>query len=312
MDVSQLRTLIHVAELGSLSRAADRLGIAQPALSRQVKLLEEELGARLFDRHGRGMVPTEAGLRVLDHAARIMAELDAIRGAANPDGASLRGIVTIGTTPTVATLLPVPLALRVRERHPQLGLRFASAFSGHLIDWVQRGEVDLAVSYDPQPLRSLRIEKLMVEELVLVGPPDWGLALDAPVPFRRLGERPLVLPSAGHGLRRVIDDCARTAGIALEAGIEANSFETMIDLVRGGFGATVLPLGPVRREIEAGRLGAAPLVAPTPTRTLVVAQAADRPTTPAARFVAATLVEVVAEIVGAGGAGWLVPPPPKP
>lgn len=297
MDVSQLRTLIHVAELGSLSRAADRLGIAQPALSRQMRLLEDELGARLFDRHGRGMVPTEAGLRVLDHASRIMAEMDAIRSAANPDGASLRGMVTIGTTPTVATIVPVPLAERVRERHPELGLRFASAFSGHLLDWVQRGEADLVVSYDPQPLRSLRIEPLMVEELVLVGPPGWGLALDKPVPFRRLAERPLVLPSAGHGLRTLIDDCARTAGIALEAGIEANSFETMVDLVAGGFGATVLPLGPVRRAVETGRLGAAPLVDPVPTRTLVLVQAADRPTTPAARFVAATLAEVVINLV---------------
>src|SRR5690242_15274567 len=82
MDVVQLKTLIHVAELGSLSKAADRLNIAQPALSRQIRLLEDELGVFLFDRPGRGMVITEVGREVLDHATRVMAELEAIRHSA--------------------------------------------------------------------------------------------------------------------------------------------------------------------------------------------------------------------------------------
>lgn len=300
MDVSQLRTVIHVAELGSLSRAADRLGIAQPALSRQVRLLEEELGARLFERHGRGMVPTEAGRRVLEHASRIMAELDAIRSAVSPEGAPLRGIVTIGTTPTVAAIMTVPLARRIRERHPLLVLRFASAFSGHLLDWVQRGEIDLAVSYDPQPLRSLRIDPIMVEDLMLVGPAGSGLRLDRPVPFRALGAQPLVLPSARHGLRRIIDSCAREAEIALDAGIEADSFETMIGLVRDGFGATVLPLGPIHGEVADGRLCAAPLIDPTPSRRLVIAQSADRPVSPAARAVATAVAAIATDLAEKG------------
>ncbi|HZW46452.1 MAG TPA: LysR family transcriptional regulator, partial [Microvirga sp.] len=82
MDIAQLRTLIHVAELGSLSKAAGRLHIAQPALSRQIRLLEEELGIRLFDRHGRGMVLTERGRDVLRHAIRVLAELEELRASA--------------------------------------------------------------------------------------------------------------------------------------------------------------------------------------------------------------------------------------
>lgn len=300
MDITQLRTVIHVAELGSLSRAADRLGIAQPALSRQVALLEQELGARLFERHGRGMVPTAAGQQVVEHAGRVLAELDALRSAVAGPEASLRGVVTIGATPTVSAIITVPLARRLRERHPDLTLRFASAFSGHLLDWVQRGEIDLAVSYDPQPGRSLRIEPVMIEDLLLVGPSGAGLSLATSVPFRRLVEHPLILPSQRHGLRTLIDACARKADIALDASIEADSLEAMIDLVRGGFGVTVLPLAPIHAEVEAGRLEAAPIVEPVPTRRLVIARAADRAATPAMRFVAQTIVEIAADLAARG------------
>ncbi len=119
MDVAQLKTLIHVAELGSLSKAADRLRIAQPALSRQIRLLEKELGAVLFERHGRGMVITEIGREVLNHATRVMTELDAIRNVTSEESASFKGLVSIGTTPTVAEIVTVPLVKKIKEVHPQ-------------------------------------------------------------------------------------------------------------------------------------------------------------------------------------------------
>src|SRR5215203_1405774 len=109
MDFGQLKTLIHVAELGSISKAADRLNIAQPALSRQIQLLEKELGVPLFERHGRGMVITETGRDVLEHAARIMTEIEAIRSSVSGTMSSYRGVVTVGTTPTVASIVTVPL-----------------------------------------------------------------------------------------------------------------------------------------------------------------------------------------------------------
>ena len=109
MDISQLRTLIHVAELGSLSKASDRLHIAQPALSRQIRLLEQELGVRLFDRHGRGMIATDQGRDVLRHALRIMAELEEIRAVVSDENAPLRGHVSIGMPPTASDILSAPL-----------------------------------------------------------------------------------------------------------------------------------------------------------------------------------------------------------
>ena len=296
MDFGQLKTLIHVAELGSISKAADRLNIAQPALSRQIQLLEKELGVPLFERHGRGMVITETGRDVLEHAARIMTEIEAIRSSVSATMSSYRGVVTVGTTPTVASIVTVPLVKRIREHHPQLGIRFASAFSGHLLDWVQRGELDVAVSYNPQPLKSLRIVPVMVEDLMFVTAGS-HLHPERQVPFALIAAQPLVLPSPRHGLRVILDACAQRAGVTLSASVEADALEAMIDLVRGGFGATVLPLAPIYALVESGVLCAAPIVDPAPTRQLVLAFAADRAVTPAARFVAQSFVEIAADLV---------------
>ncbi|NBA97448.1 LysR family transcriptional regulator [Pseudomonas sp. R5(2019)] len=297
MDVVQLNTLIHVAELGSLSKASDRLHIAQPALSRQIRQLEKELGAYLFDRHGRGMVITDAGREVLAHATRIMEEMESIRSSVVGGRASFRGTVQIGTTPTVAEIVTVPLVTRIREAHPNLSVRFSSAYSGYLLDWVQRGELELAISYDPQPLHTLRIVPVMMENLLLVGPPAAGLSLDMPVAFKSLAEQELVVPSARHNLRMILDNCAREVGIKLKTPVEADSFGAMIDLVRNGFGLTVLPLASIYSQLENGTLCAAPLVDPVPMRKLVQVFAANRRVSPAAKFVADAFIEIAADLV---------------
>lgn len=300
MDVAQLKTLIHVAELGSLSKASDRLHIAQPALSRQIRLLEKELGTYLFERHGRGMLITDSGREVLAHAARIMEELESIRSSVAGGRASFRGSVVIGTTPTVAEIVTVPLMRKIKDAHPDLAVRFSSAFSGYLLDWVQRGELELAISYDPQPLHTLRILPVMMENLLLVGPASSGLRLDQPVPFDSLRAQALVLPSGRHGLRVIMDDCAEKAGVSLTTSVEADSFAALIDLVRHGFGFTALPLASIYSQIEAGVLSAAPLVDPVPMRKLVRVYPADRRMSPAAKFVGDAFVEIAADLVGRG------------
>lgn len=300
MDVHQLKTLIHVAELGSLSKAADRLNIAQPALSRQIRMLEEEIGQPLFERHGRGMLITEIGRDVLAHATRVMAELDQIRAVASEGRQSFRGTVAIGMTSTIAEIATVSLAARIRVEHPNLQMRFASAFSGHVIDWLQRGEVDIGLTYDPQPMRSLRVRPLLTESLLLVGSADEGLSRDEALGFARLEGRPLVLPSPRHGLRAIVEDCARRADVTLSASVEADTYGGMIALVRAGFGPTILPLAPIFAQVERGELTAAPLVDPTPTRRVVIAYPADRPVSPAARFVGDAFAEMAADLVGRG------------
>jgi LysR family transcriptional regulator, nitrogen assimilation regulatory protein len=300
MDVGQLRTLVHVAELGSLSKASDRLHIAQPALSRQIRLLEEELGARLFDRHGRGMVITDIGREVLAHALRVLGEMEQIRASVADLNASLQGTVAIGMPPTVAEIITAPLARLFRDKHPQVVPRFVPAFTGYLLDWLQRGEVDVAVLYDPQPSRTLKIKPLLLENLFLIGPAEADLVQIRAVPFQKLAGEKMLLPSARHGLRAIVDRCAEEAGISFCVALEADSLSTLKDLVKTGFGLTILPLAPIHEDIAAGRLKAAPLVDPTPTRRLILAYPGDRPISRLTRFAGESIGTVVGDLVSSG------------
>jgi len=296
MEISQLRTLIHVAELGSLSKAADRLHIAQPALSRQVRLLEKELGVRLFVRHGRGMVLSEQGEHVLQHALRVMTELEEIRAAVSDD-APLRGHVAIGMPPTVSDILAEPLVSAFRETHPEATLRIVSAYSGYLLDWMHRGEIDAAILYDPRSTRTLRVQPLLEEVMFLIGPPDSGLSLDVPVQFAALGELRLLLPSASHGLRAIVDRCAAEQGVRLDIPVEADSYSTLKTLVRRGHGFTILPKAPIHGDIAMGHIRAAPLLDPAPMRRLVMSYPNDRPVTRLARFAGQVIATKVAQMV---------------
>ncbi|ADV15210.1 LysR family transcriptional regulator [Mesorhizobium ciceri] len=298
MELSQLRTLIHVAELGSLSKAADRLHIAQPALSRQVRMLEEELGFALFLRHGRGMVLSEQGKEVLKHAMRVMAEIDEIRATATPADAPLTGEVAIGLPPTVADIISLPLAAAFGKAHPNAKLRLVSAYTGYLLDWVHRGEVDVAVLYDPRMARSLRSRPLLLENLFLIGPPDAGFSTVRAVSFTSLAGKRLLLPSIKHGLRIIVERCATDAGITLDVGIEADSYSALKDLVRNGHGWTILPLAPIHADVVAGQLTAAPLIDPVPVRRLILAYPADRPASRLARFAGQAIEDIAKDLVG--------------
>ncbi|QEL22217.1 LysR family transcriptional regulator [Bosea sp. F3-2] len=300
MDISQLRTLIHVAELGSLSKAADRLHIAQPALSRQIRLLEDELGARLFDRHGRGMTVTEQGQDVLRHALRIMAELEEIRAVVADENAPLRGHVSIGMPPTTSDILSEPLVAAFREAHPEATLRIVSAYSGYLLDWLHRGELDATILYDPKSARTLRIQPLLEETLFLIGPPGAGLSPNRSVDFAQLEHERLLLPSRGHGLRSIVERCAEECGIFLNIKVEADNYSTLKGLVRSGHGVTVLPLAPIHEELQEGRLCAAPLVNPVPMRRLIMSYPTDRPTPRLARFAGQAIAKTIQALVAQG------------
>lgn len=300
MEISQIKTLIHVAELGSLSRASDRLGVAQPALSRQIRMLEDELNAPLFVRHGRGMELTEIGRELLAPAGQILTKLDEMRRLAQQGRTSLMGRVRIGMTPTVAEIMAVPLANRLKETHPRLSLCITSAYSGHLIEWLKRDEIDCCVSYDPDATGWLRTKPILLETLMLVGGPKANLALDQALPFSDLANRPLILPSPMHGLRRIVDDCAKQAGIRLTPEIEVDAFAAMIDLVRAELGLTILPLAPIYRKVRTGELCVSPIVNPTPRRRVIMTYATDRPISGATRHVGNEFSAIAALLVEQG------------
>lgn len=289
--------MICVSELGSLSKASERIRIAQPALSRQIRMLEEELGTRLFDRHGRGMILTEAGENVLRHAMAVMAGIERIKNVTSDEDAPLSGHVSIGMPMTVSDILCQPLVEAFSNTHPEATLRVVGAYSGNLMDWMRRGEIDASIIYDPRSAQTMNVRALLDEQLLLVGPLGSGLSLDVSVDFASLEGRRMILPSPGHGLRMVLDRCASDRGFALHVPIEAESYSTLKDLVQGGYGLAIFPKAPIHRDLADGTLCAAPLINPTPVRRLVFACPADRPVSRLVRFAEKTIVTTIRRLV---------------
>lgn len=300
MDLRQLHTFMQVAELGSLSKASDRLRIAQPALSRQVRQLEEELKVPLFTRHGRGMVLTHAGELLRGRAGGILRQIEATRTELTQDAGAVRGHVVFGMPPTVGDVLATELIERFLALHPEVTLRVVTAYSGYLLEWLHGGDVDIAVLYGTAGAANVRISPLLAETLhfVCAGPP--GGAGDGPVPFAEVAARRLVLPGPQHGLRILVEKEALRRGLALDFAVEADSLQVQKGLVMKGLGATVLPLASVHAEVAAGRLRAPSIVEPHLTRTLVVARPLGRPASNAVRRFGEVLRDEVAAMVDKG------------
>lgn len=253
----------------SITAAAERLNIAQPALTRQVKALEEELGVELLRRHGRGVTPTDAGELLASSAARLLDGVEQmISEVAGRDG-ELRGTVTLGLPPALAETLTVPLVDRFMSEYPHAMLRVASGFTGHVRDWLQRGTIDLGITYEFAPVRSARATSLLREQLYLVGPPGDGTTME-PVTFASACERPFVLPSPAHGLRQIIDLVAAVHGAPMEVVLEIDVVSAILFFVERGMGRTILSMNSVEDMCRQGRLTVRPIVEPELSRTLVL------------------------------------------
>src|SRR5215470_7557827 len=277
MDFRQLRTFSCVAELGSLSKASDTLRVAQPALSRQIKLLEHELRAELFTRNGRGMVLTDAGRLLLARTAGIVRQIDQIRDDIQSAGRAPSGRVVLGLVPTVSCVLSARLARRTVERFPGISLCIVESYSGHLIEWLHRGEMDLAIIYGPSADLHLTVKSLGRDAVVAVGPKGSGLARKKRIEMDWLLRQKLVLPSHSHGLRALIEHAAAKRKLKLDIQLEADSFRVLTSLVEEGLGYTLLPPSSVRSEVREKRLEIAAIAKQAPMRELVVASPVDHP-----------------------------------
>jgi DNA-binding transcriptional LysR family regulator len=289
MDFRQIRTFRSVAELGSLSKAADKLRIAQPALSRQIKLLEHELRTELFTRSGRGMVLTEAGRILLSRTAGLVRQIDQIRDDIQSAAGAPSGRVVLGLVPTVSCVLSTRLAQRTVETYPGISLCIVESYSGHLIEWLHRGEMDLAIIYGPSADLHLNLQSLGRDQIVAVGPRGSGLARKKEVGIDWLLRQKLVLPSHSHGLRALIERAAAKKKLQLDVQLEADSFRVLTSLVEAGLGYTLLPPSSVRGEIRERRLETATISGQAPMRELLIASPLDHPDSTATSVMTALL-----------------------
>lgn len=270
MDIDRIKTFIRVAEAGSLSAASDTLRIAQPALSRQIRLLEAEAGQLLFTRSRAGMALTAAGSVLLARVSGLVRELEQSFEDVRAFSEAPRGEVTIGVVPTVAAVFAESLVTRAARQFPDVRLRLIEGYTGHILDWLHHREVDLALIYGPATGLHARVDNVSSDELYLIGPRGHDV-FGGLVGLDILGRWPFVLPSAPHGLRLIVDRAAERQGARLVVAAEATSFITILQLVAAGIGLTVLPRSVLRRFAGPDRFDARPFQ-PALSRQVVLAR----------------------------------------
>ena len=277
MELRQLESLVAIADGGSFSRAAITLNMAQPSLSRQMALLEKELGQRLLVRTGRGVELTAAGEVFIVHAREMLDTARRGRDAMNDLGQEPAGRVTVGMPPRVALGLSVPLVRSFRERFPRAVITVLEGLSLSLRESLVAGRLDLALLFDPQPSPQLAYEPLMREQLLLVAPPR--SRLPARVSLASLSGYPMVLPNAPNAIRGLLDDILGPRGVSLNVLAEVGAVQTVLALVAEGVGCTVLPESALAARPGGVRLPHAPLGPPAIRNVLVLATPLARPGT---------------------------------
>ena len=307
MDIKQIRTLIAIAETGSATKAGELLHLVQPAVSRHIRMLEEECGVPLFERERHGMVLTDAGRTLVEYGRRALRELDKARAEIGPSANTVSGRVVIGLLASTSRLLAAELVARLRVKYPALTVSVNVGYSGNVVQWLESGEVELALVYDTRASQGLQVEALLDERLYVIGPAD-EIAADVPFPLKELKDRPMVFPNAAHGLRSIIDHALAVAGISVEVVAETNALDLQKSLVAKGFGYTILPTSGVLDELRQGTLSGAPVGSPDLSRRIVLARAAARRPSPASVAAAAELVALMKDMVlgqAWPGAAWI-------
>lgn len=296
MDLRQLRSFVHVVETGSLSRAAARVHLSQPALTRQIRMLEEEVGAALLLRTGRGVRPTPAGLELEARARRLLADFEALHADMLAHVAEVSGTVRLAFAPSIGAAYGGAILERFLAAHPAVKVEAITVLSVTARDALLRGRLDLGVIFPDMTGPSLRTEPLWSETLSFVAPnrPPWsGLS---EIPLAEALRQPLVLPAAGHGLRAAVENAAAARGLSVHVPVELASMNLQLDLVARGMGCSVFPRPACHLGEAAGALKVLPFSDAEIRRQAVLAWARDYPLSRAAL----ALADVVR-----GWSGWL-------
>ena len=295
MDLKQLEYFVRVAELGSFTRAAQVLGIAQPALSRQVRLLEVELRQNLLVRNGRGATPTEAGQLLLEHGRGILHQVERAREELSRVRTGLAGKVAVGLPPSIARVLTVPLTRAFRQKLPQAQLSISEGLSTAMQENLQSGRLDIALLYNPSPLQGLEYTPLMQEELVVVQPRPSGLAEDpppAPITLQALAKLPLVIPSRPNAVRMRIESALAEQQAKPNIALEIDGVAAILDLVADGAGYAILSRNAVQHSIRPSAFSTRTICEPALSIELTTAISALRPTTLTQQATLALLREI--------------------
>ena len=286
MDLKQLECFVRVAELGSFTKAASTLSVAQPALSKRVRQLEVELHRTLLTRNGRGVSLTEEGAMLLAHAKGILEQVDRARQEVTGIQGLPIGKVVVGAPPAAgkALIAQTQLVTTFRERFPKAQLEIIEAKTWSIYEWLLLGRVDIGILYDPRPSALIETIPMVQEEAFLItSPSKVSIPKSARIPLRQLEKFPLILPSYPHTMRVLLETAAARAGIKLDVTLQVEGASFILELVDQGYGCTVLARHILEESTLFKRLQSNAIVRPHLSRTLAIAISSQRPVTHLAR-----------------------------
>ena len=295
MELRSLHYFVRIAELGSITRASAHLQIAQPALTRHLQRLEDELDAPLFTRANRGVRLTEAGHKLLDSAQRILRDVERAGDEIRAHKAHPSGKIVLGVTPTLCPVVVPELFGRMRRHYPMIELKVVHAGTVRLEEFVIDGRVDIGLLAEIPRSRLILSTRLAEEEMVLVTKP--GARPRQIVSLEELSRTPLIL---GDGLRAAMETLLAGHRVELQVETELNDHETIRLMVQQGVGASILPHSSVHRECKRGLAEAHRITGDGIFRTLALGVAANRNTSSAREAVAEIVTQVVSDIEAEG------------
>lgn len=309
MDLKQLEYFVRVAELGSFTRASIALDIAQPALSRQIRLLEVELRQNLLTRNGRGALPTEAGNLLLKHGRGILHQVELAREELGAVRGALAGRVSIGLPPSLSRLITVPLTRAFKQQLPQAHLTLTEGFSVLMYEGLRVGNLDIAVLYNAEHSPEVEITTLHAEELMLISKtsPDQNSKQNVkptatkktkqrqPITLAEVADLPLILPSRPNAFRILIEAEMNAIGSKPKITLEVDGLNAILNLVKEGMGHGVLPSYTLSNFDDPMPFTMRSIHSPRIMSQLMLVRAARRPSTETQKTAIKVVQTVLAE-----------------
>lgn len=299
MELRDLHSLIGIAETGSLSGAARKLNLTQPALSASLKRLEEQLGVLLVRRHSRGSQLTEEGKFVLQKAYAIVRDVAEVTSAVDSLSEGPIGLVRVGLPTTIAAGLIPEFFPLLRANYPQIRLNIVEAMSGRLSELLQLGSLDLALMFDIQSMSGLRSEPILSERLCLFVSADHPFAEKKGVRLDEISRLNLVLPSASNSIRKHINDACESEGLSLNVVADIDSYSGLISLVKSGH-CTILPTYLALQHADKSEIVALEFIRPELEWTVHLASRHDATRPRASLVTGELLIEVCRNLVRNG------------
>jgi DNA-binding transcriptional LysR family regulator len=260
MFYTVLRAFEETARAGSIRRASHSLGVAPSSVSRNIAVLEHEIGTRLFERSAGGVALTHAGELVAAYARSVLLEYDSLRTDLDDMRGTQRRLLRIVLVESVASYGPIGAVARFSEKYRAVTFNVRLMPAPLVIEAVKQDQCDIGVAFCAEPAPEISILARVPEPIVLVLPPAHELS--GTVDLRAISGLRLAVPDTDFGVRRILDRACASAGLQIKPVLSSNVFETLRDFVRCGAGAAILPMRAVARQARAGELKVAALAEP--------------------------------------------------